>query len=531
MENSQIFLSYARKDDMRPADVQGLSGFVTHLHDFCTLYFGDAGRIPTPYIWRDKREIERGDLFDPIIKQALEESALLLVVLSRNWLNSENCRNELDYFAQCWRKRGQADVRRRIIVVCKHHLELERRPELLRGQEGFAFYSIDEASGHVREQELFKLGKVLDEDRYLQMVGRLEENLWSKLSWARDGEATSPRPAPAAPRSMRNGRKVYLSKPATDMHKQYHSVRSELEGLGYDVVPTAESEIPHDSDATAFIDEALATADISVHLLGESLGFAPEGSAPIVALQLQRAALRVGDPSAAGGFHRIVWAPKFLDADVEKASGALRDPQSVLAACDDQLPTDKVVGDGLPDFRTFLRQHLSRLPSTHEIWPAAGGDAQVYLYHAPEDEDYAYAVANVLHEMKVQTLMPTLGERPGEEALAEHLHRQLLQRCDAVAFCWAQATETWLRSHVEPLRDWRALGRDKPFVYRGVVAGPPPNRKKKNINVRMSSSEYDIFVDLEENDPPTPDLLKALSQAISAPRGPDNVDGATVSRP
>jgi hypothetical protein len=134
----QILVSYARNDDLPPLDGDG-KGFITTLLKHLEFHFTCFGE-PTPLIWRDKRAIARSEQFDPIIETGIRESALLLVVLSNNWVHREFCRRELDLFQERWKSDGENAVKRRIIVVGENHIEPAARPPLLQGQEGYLFY-------------------------------------------------------------------------------------------------------------------------------------------------------------------------------------------------------------------------------------------------------------------------------------------------------------------------------------------------------------------------------------------------------
>jgi len=85
-----------------------------------------------------------------------------------------------------------------------------------------------------------------------------------------------------------------------------------------------------------------------------------------------------------------------------------------------------------------------------------------------------------------------------------------LKQCDAVALCWAHASETWVLSQTDELKNWRALGRKAPFAFRGVVAGPPPHRRKRNMEDVFPKGSFDLVVDLEDKDKPLPELLDRL---------------------
>src|SRR5882757_2389900 len=109
----QIFMSYARADDDLPQDSPpAAKGFVTHLYNELRYELRTAGN--PAIIWRDTRRIERGDQFDQLIRDAIASSAILVVVLSENWMASQYCRDELKCFAERWQHEGEEKLRARI---------------------------------------------------------------------------------------------------------------------------------------------------------------------------------------------------------------------------------------------------------------------------------------------------------------------------------------------------------------------------------------------------------------------------------
>lgn len=504
-ERVQIFVSYARDDDAQPPDSPDAKGFVTYLYD--QLQYEFLSGKPRPKVWRDTRRIGKGDLFDPVIEKALGSSAVLLVVLSRNWMASKYCNQELAHFAEHWGREGK-DVRERIVVACKRHVAPNERPPLLQGQQGFAFYALDESDEVAPEAEFFVRGKARD-PRYVERVEELARFLLQRaerLGGPIELSATAPSVPP-------NGRTVYLAKPADDMREAYDRLVKELRGRGYAVVPDPREEIPNNASAAAWIDAALTGAELSVHLLGERPGYAPEGEERIVKLQLARAAAKVSAaPNAQAvadrAFHRIIWAPKVLQ---DASRPALeRDPAGVLAKFDQQLPADKVEGDTLSKFVDFVIQHLvnttppvKREKSLNEL----KADARVYLCHSPEDTDYAFDLQAALQDRKIEAVLPVFD---GPEPEVRSLHRKNLAECDAVALCWAAASEAWVRAHSSELRDWQGLGRTTRFAYRAVVAGPPPGSRKKYVKRVFPPSEIDIPLDLTDKERLLPELLDSL---------------------
>jgi hypothetical protein len=510
-ERVQVFVSYARDDDAQPPDSPDAKGFISYLYD--QLQYEFLSGKPRPKIWRDTRRIGKGDLFDPVIEDALGSSAILLVVLSRNWIASDYCRQELEHFAQHW-SRASKDVRERIVLVGKRHIPPNERPPLLQGQQGFAFYALDESDEVAPETEFFVRGKVRD-PRYVERVEELAKFLLqrgARLGGPIEVRSTAPSVAP-------NGRTVYLAKPADDMREAYDRLVKELQGRGYAIAPDPREEIPCTATAAAWIDEALAGAELSVHLVGERPGYAPEDEERIVKLQLARAGAKVPTAPSPGAdadrsFHRMIWAPKVLQNDAAQAAHE-RDPAEVLGRFDRQLPADKLEGDTLSKFVDFLIQHLvNTAPALKrdKVAGSAAAETRLYLCHSPEDTDYAFDLQAALQDLQIEAILPVFD---GPEPEVRSLHRKNLAECDAVALCWAAASEAWVRAHSSELRDWQGLGRTVRFAYRAVVAGPPAGSRKKYVKRVFPPSEIDIPLDLTDKERLSPELLDPLIPGAS----------------
>ena len=338
----QVFISYARDDDRKPPPGSpGTKGFVTYLHEQLEFAFRDLGP-DRPKFWRDVGTDGVGDddLFEPVIANALSRSDFFLVILSPNWLSRPFCRKELDLFAERWKSEGIERVKRQIILVNKGSVALDRRPSLVQGRVGYSFYSRDPDDP---EYPFFALGRVGD-DRYYECLGKLVGDLRGRMAPERIEENSEGGEPPTS------DRRVFVAKPAADMRSAYDRVVKELKGRGYAVVPDPAKDIPFNSLACNFIDEAVRCASASVHLLGEKRGGSPdEDLPPILKLQLQRAAAAPGP-----GFLRLIWAPKVMESDVEVAEEDQRDPIEVLKRFDQQLASDQVIGGNLSEFVGFL---------------------------------------------------------------------------------------------------------------------------------------------------------------------------------
>jgi hypothetical protein len=494
-----IFISYARDDDVLPPGTPDGKGFVTFLDEAIRYEFRNLGP-EQPTIWRDTKRISDAAQFTPEIEEALKNTSFLLVILSPNWMARPWCKRELDTFAKY---HGPDGLRERIFVVSKRHVEHDKRPSLLQGQVGFEFYVRNENSEEiVGDLEFFSRGQVQD-NRY-----------WGKVA-ALAGSLLRRKPSLQQPLYPATGRTIFVAKPASDMRAGYDRVVNELVGKGHTVVPAPAEDISLDSSATDVIDAALKNAEISVHLLGEKAGAAPEDQLPIVKLQLARAAAKA---AADGGakFHRIIWAPSLWTVQPGAnlpESETTRHPIDVLAKFDRQLPTDKVEGDSLSKCVDFLNQHLITIFVSDPVFGKSlppsdiAGDVRLYLDHSEQDSEYALSLAEALQQHKLETLLPAF---EGPETETRIFNDKQLAECDAVVLCWASASEVWVRAQASGYRNWPALGRKQQFAYRAVVAAPPPGTRKKKGKVLFPRSDIDLVVDLSDKDSPTADILNAL---------------------
>jgi hypothetical protein len=492
----QVFISYARKDN-QPL---GGDGFVTFLRDRLREQLVDLG-APDLKLWLDTSNIDATDSFAPILEEQIVASSLMMVVMSPNWLASEYCKREVERFSQHWRGEGEEAVRGRFKVVRKRPNDRTTWPAILQGQEGKAFFAGDLNNPTETEIAYYWNGKMRDEDAYLSRVRELAAII-IRESRHRHESPSEQAPPPSLP-AKQAVQTVYLARPAIDMAKAYERLARELTGRDYAVVP--DRDIPTDGTALAFVDAALAQASVCVHLLGVKAGYTPEEDvSPIVKLQLERAALRA--KAAPKTLRRIVWAPKILDSDTPGAAAAVeREPVDVLKLFGERLDGDKVDGQVLSKFVEFLAQNLSVSdpPPPVDATDGAAGLPTVYLCHEAADVEFALRVAGLLSEKQVEPLIK-LFDGPPEEV--EALHHRRLKECDAVAVCWSQSPTTKIAMQTNEWKNWRQLQRERQFVFRALVKGPPLDARKAQSQFSIPRDEIDLEIVFDDK----PDLGKLV---------------------
>ncbi len=362
-----LFISYRRADNRPPPDVPKAEGYITH---FCRqLYWElDNAGLAADSLWIDRNQLEPADKFTEVIQQQLQNSDILLAILSNGYVSSGWCCEEVDYFAQRLRDVPDAERKRRIFRVDKHEVADADLPEALQNLQAVRLYEKDPESGV--EREFYYRGKLRRPTPYREAINELAIAIRKRIQElglvrrtqgpgmvaaahaAAEPLAHAPPERAAAPG---NGRTVYVAMPAFELEEQHTTLVRELRGRGFRVVP--EGELPRRGEAAlAAVRAGLAEAELSVHLLGEKMGFQPEElTVGIVTLQL--AGGRRARPRARPGFRRLIWAPKIMP-DGEERQRRQRDPLAVLARYDACLPTDEVDGDTTARFNDFVVQTL-----------------------------------------------------------------------------------------------------------------------------------------------------------------------------
>ena len=513
-----IFISYAHNDDLQTSASKDEKGFVTFFQEMLDKKLADLGATRAK-IWRDRKRISDGDQFEGLIDDGLRKAEILVVVMSNNWLDRPYCRKELDAFIELRRAAGIDNVAERMVVVGKGHVDRLRRPPLLQTQEGFLFYARDDQNDVADVKPFFNRGEVCD-PRFYDRRDDLAAFLQRRIDRIAEGAGTGAAAAPGQPIATPNGRIIYLAKPASDMEAAYTRLAYELLGKGYTIVPDFNSDVPKNAAARDYFLAALAKAEVSVLLVGEKQGFAPDDDepTPILKQQLTRAREKAGGSAnrADPVFRRIVWAPKILDVPGQPAGPAVeRDPLKVLERFDAQIATDKIDGDILSKFIEFLFQYLSQTAPRRATPAPPNGKLEVYLAYHSADEDYAGAVVEALRQSPVKIQVPAAGS----DAETRRYNDDLLMKCDAITLCWANASEVWVRSEADRLKDWEALGRKQQFARRSLIAGPPPvpHKRAQFMRILFQDGQFDEVLDLVEKGSPTPELLADLA---SQPAGP-----------
>jgi TIR domain len=375
-----VFISYSRADDQPPPDADKIQGWVTFFWQQLRWELNNAG-VHQAELWLDRYEIDPTEDFTVKIDEALRKARLLIPIFSPNWVQRKYCQRELSRFVELRSQDDDADDN--IVLVKKREVLSEDVPGVLQNREGYQFF-LKEPSGKLRE---FYWRGLQDDKAYYDLVRQVADRIARRLM-------VKVKPTLHEPSVATNGRTIYLAAPADELRDCWLRLANDLRGSGYTVLPVDGRLSDTLPAAEAEISDALAKAELSVHLLGESEGGKPDGSEETLArLQLRLAREHAGREV---GLPRVLWAPKWLP----ERQGGKRDPFEVVRRFGGLSPGEEVYGEEVTDLSQWLRGRLNLSA------PASAGSVSTLLIAGavPADDALVGMLANRLQsdEISVQ---------------------------------------------------------------------------------------------------------------------------------
>ena len=508
-----VFISYNHADNVPPASKPKVATFVRQLFSDLQYELTCLG-LPKDGTWLDYK-IKHAEDFTEVIQEAISQSDIFLAVVSRQYIQSDFCAKEIATFIERLGELPEAERKRRIFRVDKQEVPNNTLPPPLRDLHAARFYWKDPETGD--DVEFFDRwnGKP-DRAKYQPELTRLARSIyrrWQELNTGAPlansdaaplrarGSATAPLAAGPAALDPAAGTKltVFVAKPAADMEDEYHTLVCELEGRGFRVLPDRGGRLPEDgAKAVEAVRNALAAAELSIHLVGDRYGVTPDGLAEgIVALQLKEARAAA---EKRHGFARLIWVPKLLPRPEPGGSGepVPRDPFETLRrfGLEGLLDSDEIESDTASRFNEFVLQRLASRIATAVAEPKAC----VFVGAPAGDRDLLDAMAK---RIKALGAKPIFGPTT------------LLARADHVVYCWGQADEAAMLDAVDgpAIQAWRAA---HPGGRICLVTFPPMTETKASALEVGSYGEADAVTDSNSDDLET--QLRSVVAPADKPR-------------
>lgn len=417
---NDIFISYCHYDNAAPGDEPG---WVDHFHEGLESWLMRRFGRKKITIWRDKK-LKGSTLFDNRIKEKIRNSALFMVLLSPNYLNSDYCRKELDWFyseAGASRYGLSVNNESRIFNVLLKNIPHTSWPPQLKGIGGFPMH--DEPGKSDEPGESLDHREILYNKKLRNIVDAVETFL--KLfpgAGAGMEEAGEPE---------KETLPIFIADTADTLQTTRDRLVADLKAEGVGIV----TDIPPPWDGPAHeaaVKKAVDEASLAVHLLDGFPGRKIEG---LKSATYPRSQVETGLHSHT---RQLVWVPKSLGyKDIED-----REYAGFLESLERET-REKSGFEFIRDEKTYLPRLIQQTVAQIRREREAEGDdtdAPILLDTHQKDQRFAFKLADYLSgkglrvEFNQESRDPASGLRNFEEAL-KHA-RNLIIIYGSVAPVW-----------------------------------------------------------------------------------------------
>ena len=453
-----FLISYAHIDN--EALLDGESGWVSRLHRLLEIRVGQL-RGQTPKIWRDPK-LQGNDIFADTILNRFPGIAALVSVLSPRYVQSEWCNRELKEFCRAAQLSGGVRVgdKARIFKVVKTPVSPERLPDEVQPMLGYEFFIYDE-SGRPRELSQEYGGK---DRNFLTKLDDLAYDIAQLLDSMENGNGhTAPAPSKGT---------LFLAETSYELRDDREAIKRDLMRNGYEVLPDCALPLVA-SELEAMVREQLKRSKVSIHLIGRNYGVVPEGAAHSI---VERQQALASEMAANGALSSIIWLPPGLEVDDGRQRTFVQhlkvDPAIHTAA--------ELLEVSIEDLKTFIHRKLEP-PAAVTAKAVAAGEQEhprIYLLCDQQDAEATRPIEDYLFAEGFEVILPVFDE---DETQARLEHEETLRSSDAVLVYFGASGELWLRRKLRELQKTAALGREKPWLARGVYVGAPATPQKERF--------------------------------------------------
>jgi hypothetical protein len=396
-------------------------------------------------IWRDQEQLRTGQPWRKEVAEALDGAAIFLAIISRTYLDSDECLKELDHFLG-WLKDPTRGNGRRIVPIFKQPPKAEQKlPHEMGEIHRHDFFRCD-PPGSARFRELGPNRDDEDRREFWATLERVAQDIMVALEELK-GDACQ--------RAVGN---VFIARVGPELQMERERLRSDLLQRGYLVVPEQEY-LWNADDHRARITKDLESAQLCIHLVGSTRSIEP-AAASRAKLQIELAhetMKRIARPAP------LVW---IQPADeVDKGIAELLDyVKSDLA--------DQGVEywqGGLEDFKTHI---FDKLPPVSPRSVASRGRAIAVVVEEGDIGDLGALKALLVDKLGLDPKpVKFCGTSPKDAARVT----RTLADCRQCLIFWGRQPEEWVLDLLDSETLSGHIGRDRTCVY--AVAPETPEKK------------------------------------------------------
>jgi hypothetical protein len=420
-----IFISFSHEDNLAPA---GAKGWVELFRESLEIWLLRRGLTGLD-IWWDREQLRGNTDFDARIEQVLGSTALLLVLHSHNYRQSDYCRKELGWF--CAKAEPHpvglsvGDRRRLLNVLINNipHTEWSASSHWTRplaGTTGIKLHTADKVDG---------FGDPVPPELFAQELRPLVTAIYETLG------AFPTAAAPAPETAHRRRPTVFLADVADSLRTFRKRLIREIGDRArvLDPVPPPMEGDAHDRAVAA----ALRQADLSIHLLDQWPGREiADGEA---SYPCRQAALAASAEQSA-----LIWVPESLtDEDFED-----EDHKSWLASLEQAARSGGSYQFVRAGREPFIAQALDLLDRIAEQQASTqSGPPHVLIDTHRKDQRYAYALAAGLAQRLPDLELDFTKDAEGADGWRQF--EEAVRRARDLIVLFGQVAPSWVRGRVE----------------------------------------------------------------------------------
>jgi hypothetical protein len=468
---TDIFISYAHIDD--ESLIQNQKGWISEFHRALDIRLAQLlGRRPV--IWRDD-SLQGNHVFDKQIVDQFSKVAIMISIITPRYVKSDWCIKEVDEFYNASQTNIGFTVsnKARIFKVIKTPVLIEQHPEKISGVLGYEFYNTDPGTGRVKELSQ-SFGNEA-ERLYWEKLDDLAHDISSFLESLEHSKSfTGTLPGTSATNGQVS-QKIFLAESSSDTQDFRDSLKRELQGYGYHILP--DKQLPLISTA---LNESLISnlneTVLTIHLLGENYGVVPEGAQKsIVEIQNDVAA----SFCAANSVPRFIWIPEGCEPGDDRQISFI----NKLNSGKEGISGADLVQGSLEDFKSIVIDKLNSMKKEikKEVeQPEIFNDSSkiVYLICDLSDIDEIRPLEDYLFDNGYEVVIPIF---EGDESGIREDHIENLKNCSAAIIFFSNANELWLRSKTRDFLKINGYGRDKPLAFKAIYIAPPDSMSKQRF--------------------------------------------------
>ncbi|MBN8575569.1 MAG: DUF4062 domain-containing protein [Cytophagales bacterium] len=435
-----VLITYAEKDN--EAAQKSEVGWVTQFKKFLELMLTQVQGTKPNLILKSE--------FDSATAPALNNAAILVPILTKEFIHSGRCLDNLETF---YKNSAESKINR-VFKVMKAPLTAQEQPPRLRDLLGYEMYQLDVETGLQKEYSDFFSQEA--EKQYWMKLVDLTYDLHDALMILNEGSARS------EVKNIYKRKSIYLAETGHDLSVQRNIIKRELQRHGYIVLP--KNTLPaHVGELTRIVRKDLDECSLSVHLVGSAYGEIPEGTdRSIVDLQNQIAAeIAAEKKQTQQEFSRLIW----ISQNLKNASDKQRAFIDTLKRDTEAQEGAEILQNPLEDFKNIMREELLEAQERRNMEDP--GTKSIYLVHDKIDDSAVRPYREAIEKSGFKVLTPAF---EGELLEVRKQHIDNLRNFDGAIIFKGKVNDQWVRMKVLDLLKAPGFGRKKPIQGKAIVA-------------------------------------------------------------